>query len=262
MNRPPEFEVVGMTEKVKGDARIEINKIYCMDCVEGLMSLESDSVDCIIIDPPYSSGARQTNQLRAKKGMNRSEKWANKWFGTDNLSTAGFMFFMRGLMMLAFQKLRQNSHAYIFIDWRNYPLLVNVLESCGWRINDMIVWDKQHFGMGYQYRNQHELIIFCSKGEPRPCHLHNIGNVIRCKRIAGEHPTEKPLELIEKFILMSSKEGDLIVDFFSGSGTTAVACKKLNRCFIGFEINPAYIKIAEDRLRSVSAQSKLSELAG
>jgi len=227
---------------------MEVNKIYHKDLMEGLNELDNESIDCIIIDPPYSSGARQTNQLRGKKGMNRGEKWINNWFGTDNLSTNGFMFFMRGAMMLAFEKAKPSSHAYIFIDWRNYPLLVNILESSGWRVNDMIVWDKKHFGMGYQYRNQHELVVFCSKGNPKKCNHHNIGNVISCKRIQTDHPTEKPLELIEKFVLMSSNEGDVVLDFFMGSGTTAIASKKHNRNFIGFEISKKYVEMAEKRL--------------
>ena len=63
------------------------------------------------------------------------------------------------------------------------------------------------------------------------------------------HPTEKPLELIKKYISIGSNDGDLVFDPFMGSGTTAVACKELNRNFIGCEIESKYCEIAEKRLR-------------
>ena len=64
-----------------------------------------------------------------------------------------------------------------------------------------------------------------------------------------EHPSQKPIQLIKKIVEENSKEGDLILDPFLGSGTTAVACKHLKRNFIGIEISPEYCKIAEQRLR-------------
>ena len=70
-----------------------------------------------------------------------------------------------------------------------------------------------------------------------------------CGKSKYGHPTEKPLEIIEKLILTASSEGDLIFDPFMGSGTTAAACKELNRNFIGCEIEAKYCEIAEKRLR-------------
>lgn len=71
------------------------------------------------------------------------------------------------------------------------------------------------------------------------------------------HPTQKPVEVIEKLIRDSTKEGDLILDCFMGSGTTAVAAKRLNRNFIGFEIQEKYVEIAEQRLKQVHKQIEL-----
>lgn len=68
------------------------------------------------------------------------------------------------------------------------------------------------------------------------------------------HPTQKPVEVIEKLITDSTKEGDLVLDCFMGSGTTAVAAKKLNRNFIGYEIQEKYIEIAKRRLKQVDLE--------
>lgn len=73
------------------------------------------------------------------------------------------------------------------------------------------------------------------------------------------HPTQKPVEVIEKLITDSTKEGDLVLDCFMGSGTTAVAAKKLNRNFIGYEIQEKYIEIAERRLRQVDLELTFKE---
>ena len=74
------------------------------------------------------------------------------------------------------------------------------------------------------------------------------------------HPTIKPLEFVKNHILNATKENDIVLDCFLGSGTTAVACKELNRRYIGFEINKDYFKIAQDRLNGISQiDNKLKE---
>lgn len=67
-----------------------------------------------------------------------------------------------------------------------------------------------------------------------------------CKK--GVHPAEKPIELLKKFVRVSSKEDDIILDCFMGSGTTGVACKELNRNFIGIELDETYFNIAKERI--------------
>jgi len=230
-------------------------KLYLGDCLEILPTLEDGSIDTIITDPPYSSGARQSNQLRSRGAMLRGEKWQEEWFGTDNLSSIGFMFFMRGVSLLLFNKCIPGGHLYTFIDWRNYPLLYQIKESAGWRINNLIVWNKKIFGMGNNYRNQHELIIYASKGSANECHRHDVANIINSKRVRQDnHPTEKPLSLIKTLLSVSTKEGDIVLDPFMGSGTTGVACVQLNRNFIGIEIDENYFNLSEKRIKEAQLQ--------
>ncbi len=73
-----------------------------------------------------------------------------------------------------------------------------------------------------------------------------------------EHTTIKPLQIITNIITNSSSEGNIVLDPFMGSGTTAVACKNLGRQFIGFEKNPKWHKIAEDRLNNIQANGQIS----
>ena len=74
---------------------------------------------------------------------------------------------------------------------------------------------------------------------------------------ADQHPTEKPINLFGHFIELHSQKGEVILDPFLGSGTTAVACERLGRNWIGIEIDPEYCKIAEKRVAAERAQGKL-----
>jgi site-specific DNA-methyltransferase (adenine-specific) len=84
-------------------------------------------------------------------------------------------------------------------------------------------------------------------------------NILRVPSLKGSskekvgHPSQKPIKLIEMLVLSSTREGDLVLDPFVGSGTTALACQNLNRNFAGIEIEPKYIEIAESRLRQTQA---------
>ena len=76
------------------------------------------------------------------------------------------------------------------------------------------------------------------------------------------HPTQKPIALIRRIVETSSREGDIVLDCFMGSGTTGVACQQLGRNFIGYEISPDYFKIAEKRIKEAETQRKLNEFEG
>jgi len=83
-------------------------------------------------------------------------------------------------------------------------------------------------------------------------------NVWNYRRVKPElHPTQKPVNLIKKIIRSATEENDTVLDPFIGSGTTAVACKQLNRNFIGIEINPDYVEIANRRLANTYRQMEL-----
>ena len=123
----------------------------------------------------------------------------------------------------------------------------------------MVVWDKKNFGMGSNYRNQHELILYAEKGKTK-FPSHSTGNVIEFARVVNEnHPTEKPVGLIEKIIEASTTESDVVFDPFMGSGTTGVACMNLGRKFIGIEIEPKYFEIACERIDQAQRQGRLFE---
>jgi site-specific DNA-methyltransferase (adenine-specific) len=221
--------------------------IYHGDCREILPTLPG--VDLVLTDPPYASGARRDADRQVRGSMLR-EFADEDWFSHDSMTTWGFSWFLRGVMTEVKPLLAQGAHIYVFTDWRQQPNVYGLLEATGYRVNHSLVWDKEHFGMGAYWRNQHEHIVFASHGTPQPMRNRGMGSVIRCKNVRPDdrvHPTEKPSKLLRS-ILEAAPEG-LVLDPFMGSGTTLRAAKDLNRKAIGIEIEERYCEIAAKRLQ-------------
>ncbi len=220
--------------------------IFHGDCRDILPQLES--VDLVLTDPPYCSGARRDADRQVRGAMLRSLE-DEDWFSNDAMTTWGFEWFLRSMLTQLRPRLLKGSHLYFFTDWRMQPVLYAMLESCGFRVNHSLVWDKGHFGMGAYWRNQHEHIVFASLGMPNEMLDHGRGSVLTCRAVSPDsriHPTEKPIELIREII--TAVPGDLILDPFMGSGTTLRAAKDLGRRAIGIEIEEKYCEIAVKRL--------------
>jgi DNA modification methylase len=125
-----------------------------------------------------------------------------------------------------------------------------------------VVWDKMGLGMGIHYRRNYEFVLVAQQ-RGAPCKWNggnNTPNVFRLGKIipsSEQHPTVKPVDLMKHFIKLHSNPGDLILDPFLGSGTTAVAAYEMGRRFIGIEKELKYIGIARRRLDAVMSQTKL-----
>lgn len=227
------------------------------DCLESLSAIES--ADAVITDPPYcSGGATEASRGAATHQGLRSETMKSgrfSWFSSDNMTTAGLCELLRAVCVRA--PIVDEGSILAFCDWRMVSSLSPAMESAGYRLRNIIAWDKGHFGCGTGFRPQHELILHLSKRSPR-FHSASVGNVIRSKRERDrEHPTQKPVDLIEQLIAVVSPVGGTVVDPFAGSGTTGVACVNLGRRFIGIEISSEYFAIAKDRI--IKAQTAKSE---
>ncbi|MEM9195228.1 MAG: site-specific DNA-methyltransferase [Myxococcota bacterium] len=222
--------------------------IYHGDALAVMSALPGDSVGVVATDPPYSSGARNSAALRARKGMTRTTKDEDgRWFGTDNLSSHGFAMLVRMFGVEAYRVTKRDGHLLSFIDWRQWPVLAGAIESSGWSLRSCLVWDKVHYGMGNGFRQQCEFVFHASKGTGDNFLRHDLGTVFRESRgRTTEHPTEKPRSALTDMI--SALPGDVILDPFMGSGTTLRAAKDLGRKAIGIEIEERYCEIAAKRL--------------
>ena len=131
----------------------------------------------------------------------------------------------------------------------------------------MIVWDKGPMGMGWHYRRSYETVLVASKGPKCKWHTprKDVENVIRPNQHgvpkiiprADQHPTEKPWQLAAFFIELHTKPGDLVLDPFCGHGSTGIACLKLERRFVGIELNPEYAAMSRRRIAAEAGKTAL-----
>ena len=226
---------------------MRLNYIDNIDCLEGLRSLPDKSVDLIVTDPPYflsmghagsKTNARNSEQLNS-----------NRAFNDLAICTP----FYKELFAEYARVLKEDGSFYFFTDFRGYAYYFPLINAA-LPVRNLIVWDKIA-GPGSFYSFAHELIIF---GTYKSKTKSGVGsNVWRMKAFGSgakktngekEHPSQKPWELIAKAIEDSTEPGAVVLDTFMGSGTTAVACIKTGRNFVGFELDEGYHTIAQRRI--------------
>ena len=199
-----------------------------MDAIDWLKTIEDNSVDLFITDPPYES-LEKHRKIGTTTRLKQSKSSSNQWF--DIFPNSRF----HDLFKEIYRVMKKNSHFYLFCDQETMFIVKPIAESVGFKFWKPIVWDKQAVGMGYHYRARYEFILFFEKGKRK---LNDLGvtDVLEYKRVWKGYPTEKPVELLEMLIKQSSNEGEVIADSFFGSGATFIAASNLSRNFIGCDI--------------------------
>jgi site-specific DNA-methyltransferase (adenine-specific) len=221
--------------------------IYHGDVLDVLDVLDL-TVDAVVTDPPYASGSRLEASKSSSGAMLRAGRFADRPIELDQMTTTGFVWLLRAVAQRCRAYLPEGGSFLSFIDWRQWPNLVGALETCNYRVQGMIVWDKGHFGLGNGFRSQHELICHASKGVPN-IYDRGIGNVIHYPRQEPvDHPSPKPQGLMARLIEVTSPVGGVILDPFMGAGTTLRAAKDVCRRAIGIECEERYCEIAARRL--------------
>ena len=195
--------------------------------------LDGDGVDCILTDPPYSSGGfQEAGRSAGSKGTAADYTPLTN----DRLSTRGYMALMKQVLgKVSVQVI------YVFTDWRMWISAFDVAEGSGYGVRSMIVWDKGTPGMGQGWRTQHELILCGTKANGLwRRHLGGQGNVVTFARVSNvHHATQKPVELLDT-ILKTTPFADSVYDPFVGSGTTVIAAERQSRVCYAIEIEPRY----------------------
>ena len=221
--------------------------IYHGDALEVLDELGTP-VDAVLTDPPYASGTRKEAGKPGSGAMLRGGRFADHPIDLDQMTTTGFIWLMRQTALRCYPLMPDGASFLSFIDWRMFATLQGALETCNYRAQTQIVWNKGSIGMGNGFRNQHELVIHASKGVPT-VYDRGIGNVLTYPRVApDDHPSPKPVGLLRDLLSVVSEPGHLILDPFMGIGSTALACREAGRRVIGIESVEAYCEVAAKRL--------------
>ena len=220
-----------------------------------LPRLQSESADLIIADPPYNLGKDYGNNHDIK-GFDDYLCFTRRWLGE------------------AKRVLTPQGTLYVFMGFRFISYLYDILDrELGMFFNSWIVWHyTQGIGKTRGFSPRHDDILMFTKGKRFKFNLDSIrvpqkyyrernnmrganpgdvwqfSHVHYCNENRQNHPTQKPEGLIERMVLASSDEGDLVLDPFSGSGTTLRVCQQLGRDGLGIEINPVYVQMTRERL--------------
>src|SRR3989338_10615301 len=244
------------------------NKIFNEDCLIGIKKIPDNSLDLVIADPPYCLGKDYENdsdKLDSKEYLEWTYKWIN----------------------LVIPKLKDTGSLYIFLSWQYSPEIFSYIKTKMPMINE-IIWYRRVPSMGgstRKFSSVHDNIGFfvkkdkkyffnidgiripydeeTKKARTRSIFVgkkwleigYNPKDIWSASRIHAQdperenHPTQKPIKIIERMIKASCPPNGVVFDPFMGTGTTVVACLANNREYIGFEINKDYHKIIMNRIK-------------
>jgi len=262
---------------------IDINKVIIGDTFSAVKKIKDNSIDLLIVDPPYNL-IKYYHGLRFNKTTtDLYEEYTNTW------------------IELVKPKLKQTASIYVCCDWQSSYAIGKVLEK-HFILRNRITWEREKGrGARSNWKNSMEDIYYATVGENYTFNLNSVkikrkvlapyrqnGKPKDWKEENGEkfrltcpsnfwndisvpywsmaentaHPTQKPEKLIAKLILASSNKNDLVVDIFSGSGTTGVVAKKLSRNYILIEQNPMYCGWAQKRLEDAEKNKTIQGYNG
>jgi len=230
-------------------------KLITGDAIQKLKEMESNSVDLIIADPPYNLGKNYQNNI-------------------DKKTFEEYLLFSKEWLSEACRVLKLHGTIYVFMGFRFISYLYDILErELKLHFHGWIVWHyTQGMGKTKGFSPRHDDILMFTKSLSFTFNLDairvpqkyyrqrnnmrgaNPGDVWEFSHVhysnpnRQDHPTQKPEGLIERMVLTSSNEGNIVLDPFSGSGTTLRVCQQTKRKAIGIEINPEYVGLAKRRL--------------
>ncbi|MBU1002806.1 MAG: site-specific DNA-methyltransferase [Proteobacteria bacterium] len=223
-----------------------------------LATMEDNSVDAILTDPPYSSGGMTLGQKHRPPSEKYQSTSAKKFpeFSGDNRDQRSFMSWATLWLAECHRIAKPGSVCMMFTDWRQLPTMSDALQAGGWLWRRIVIWDKPTArpSMG-EFRNQCEFVLVGTKGQFAPVHKRCLPGIFRQSIVSGpsrKHMTEKPVPLLRN-LMEITPEGGTILDPFMGSASTGQACLETARKFVGIEMTEAYFDIACDRLSEITS---------
>ncbi|PJF30537.1 MAG: restriction endonuclease [Phototrophicales bacterium] len=253
---------------------MDLDVILEGDCLDLLRNIPDDSVDVTFADPPFNLG-KKYNSYKDKRGLDLYLEWCREWIGE----------------LVRVTKLTGSIFIHNIPKWLTYyaTFLNEIADFKHW-----IAWDAMSTPLGKSLMPAHYGILYYAKSKRdnkfyelryphkrcRKCGylhkdyggkkagLHPFGPLvsdvwtdlhrIKHQTRRDEHPCQLPIHLLERVILMSTDAGDVVLDPFSGTGTTAIAAKQLGRHYIGLELDPQYVQISRQKLANTTSDSQVN----
>lgn len=236
--------------------------LYNGDCIEVLKTLKSNSIDLIFADPPYflSNGGKSIHSGKVVS-VNKGD-WDDKSKYDNHLT------FTKEWLQQSFRVLKNGGSIWISGTVHNIFDVKNYLDEIGFKIINIVVWHKSDpppLIYKNKFKFSYELIIWAKKDGKHTFNYDDMFSVDgeemqdvwtipavgMSEKKFGYHPTQKPEALLQRIIKACSNEGDIVLDPFSGSGTTCYVAKRLNRKYIGIEKDKEFFNISKRRIDSI-----------
>jgi DNA modification methylase len=208
-----------------------LNRIITGNCIEVMQEIPEASIDCVITDPSYLVNYHSSD---------------GRGYQNDNPNDASWL---KPAFAEVYRVLKPDSYCLSFYGFSKAEAFLSAWREVGFDIIGHFVWVKKYASSEKFVRYYHEQAYLLAKGRPRKP-KYRLPSVLEWRYSGNElHPSQKPVMAILPLVMAFSEQGDVILDPFSGSGSTAVAAQQLGRRYIGIEIDPTYAKLAEERLR-------------
>ncbi len=246
------------------DVGFSINNIYNIDCLELMKKIKGNSIDLIFSDPPYNLSKSNFKIKFIKSGGSDLNTNKGKWdyFKNDDYET-----FTKKWLEESFRILKENGSIWVAGSYHNIYTVGYIMQKIGFEILNEILWHKSDATPNMsctRFVADHENFVWARKGKKHTFNYDIMKNLnegkqmrsiwTRGKTAGGKkiHPTQKPEWLLDRIIIATSVPQNIVFDPFMGSGTTAVASKKLSRNFLGSEADKEYYKKSLERLKNTN----------
>jgi len=234
--------------------------LYNGNCIDVLKTIDENSVDLVLTDPPYNLGKfmknRQTNLKQMRSNFFGSAGW-------DDLEYDEWIQHMEKFFAEMARVLVKGGSMILFMSIIKVESIISISQKYGFYYKTTGIWHKLNpmpRNMNLHFVNSTETWIYFTY-QVHTSKFNNKGKVLHDfietsvtpgnERKFGKHPTQKPVQLMYHFIDILSDEGDVVLDPFMGSGTSGVAAKRLKRSFVGIELSEEYFAISKLRIEGV-----------
>jgi site-specific DNA-methyltransferase (adenine-specific) len=208
-----------------------VNRIISGDCLTVMGEMPAASVDAVITDPPYLVNYRSSD---------------GRGYRNDNPNDASWL---APAFAHIYRVLKPDSFCVSFYGFPKAEAFLSAWRRCGFDIVGQLIWVKPYASAEKFVRYYHEQAYVLAKGRPAKPKV-RLPSVLDWRYSGNElHPTQKPVMAMLPLVMAFSAKGDIVLDPFAGSGTTAVASQELGRRFIGIELDPDYAAKAQQRVR-------------
>lgn len=234
-----------------------LNDVNQAEAIAALTRLPEESVDLIVTDPPYNLA----KPGRSTRVQGRVVSTMKAWGSWDRHHPFDYDLLILRLISESWRTLKPGGALYLFTATQHAGYFARKAEERGFEYRTQLALVKKNplpSCSKRAWRSGHEVCLYLTKGKPKTFNFlsqKELVNVYAHWSLNKEtrHPTEKPLEMIERIVRVSSNPEEIVIDPFVGSGTTAVAAKKWSRRFLGFDLSEEYLAMARDRVARTAA---------